>query len=252
MNSPDCPHAPPFTPGQVLWLPMTYYGVTGWHPFEVVGDVATTRTQVNGVEVVDTVVVNDWFKEHARPAPPKPFPGSTIDYLGAKMTVYHSGTTDDHIWLMEQGGTVANVYQWPPMPIERGAIAAPAKSSDENAFDSAYPRGSSDSTADEGEIAPDFDISFDSSFDSAYPRRCGDLWLECGPYPSKGKTYYRYRWGKGHTIEGMRHVPGGALTNLVVANRAYRVYQAVHVEGRSHAEVLAMIDGWRRRRKNAH
>ncbi|MBE9157685.1 hypothetical protein IQ265_12735 [Nodosilinea sp. LEGE 06152] len=193
----------------------------------------------------DSSTTAEKFKEHARPAPPKPFPGSTIDYLGAKMTVYHSGTTDDSIWLMPPGSTTALVYQWPP-------IAPDFDSSFDSVSDSANPRGFSDSEIEEGAIAPFSDSSFDSVSDSARFRTVGKIWQECGPYPSKGYTYYRYRWGKGDRIEGVRHIPGGALTRLVVANRAYRVHQAVHVEGRSHAEVLAMIDSWRAGKKYAH
>ncbi|MFQ4139627.1 hypothetical protein PGN35_025285 [Nodosilinea sp. PGN35] len=267
--------------GAVVWLPMTYYGIIGWHRFTVVStDLASTRTSivVDGElkEVVDTLVINDWFLAQAQAVPPKPAAGETIAYQGRAMVVYHRGTTDDHLWLMEPGGTVANVYPWPP-------IAAALEGPRENPSDILISEGFSDSDIGSSAIAPSAvgnsdsvsDIAISEGFsdfadlsdiedqvfcrnpvaldgiisDIANSRRSSDFWSECGPYASKGKTYYRYRWGRGWKLEGVRHIPGGALTRLVVANRAYRVHQAVHVEGRSHAEVLAMIDGWRKPRR---
>lgn len=216
MQPPSAIEGDTFTPGQVVWKECTYYGVTGWHPFTIVDqEYATCRTSIivegQAKEVCDTIIMNQGFKARVRDQPPKPATGATITYQGRAMVVYHPGTSDDRLWLMESGGTVANVYQWPPM-------AAAPEGTLENHSDSLEIGGFSDSD---------------------------HVWSECGPYKSHDKTYYRYRWGRGRKIEGVRHIPGGALTNSVVANRAYRVHQAVRVEGRSHTEVLAMIDGWR-------
>lgn len=89
----------------------------------------------------------------------------------------------------------------------------------------------------------------DSHSDSLKRRGSSNFWQECGPYRSKGRTYYRYRWGKGRKIEGVKHIPGGAMTSDLVRNRAYRVYQAVEVEKKPHGEVLELIKSWGRNRR---
>ncbi|MFH7245719.1 MAG: hypothetical protein ACHWZW_23045 [Spirulina sp.] len=76
--------------------------------------------------------------------------------------------------------------------------------------------------------------------------RSGQFWHEAGPYPSKGRTYYRYRWGHGHAIDGVRHIPGGSMLRGLARERAAIIERAVYVDFRPHAEILAVIDGWRR------
>ncbi|MBD2425255.1 hypothetical protein [Phormidium sp. FACHB-1136] len=78
--------------------------------------------------------------------------------------------------------------------------------------------------------------------------RTGQFWHEAGPYPSKGRLYYRYRWGHGHAIEGVRHIPGGSMVRGLVRERAAIVERAVYVDFRPHHEIVALIDGWRRLR----
>ncbi|WP_035994969.1 hypothetical protein, partial [Leptolyngbya sp. KIOST-1] len=73
--------------GAVVWLPQTFYGVTGWHPYTVVtSDLARTRTSIvvdsELKEVVDTLVISEWFRANALGTPPKPEPGKTIAYQG--------------------------------------------------------------------------------------------------------------------------------------------------------------------------
>ncbi|WP_156119953.1 hypothetical protein [Leptolyngbya sp. KIOST-1] len=135
----------------------------------------------------------------------------------------------------------------------RPSIAAPAIENSDSVSDILISGGFSDfddiSDIEDRVLCRNPVAIADCASDIANSRRSSDFWSECGPYTSKGKTYYRYRWGRGWKLEGVRHIPGGALTRLVVANRAYRVHQAVHVERRSHADVLAMIDGWRAGRR---
>jgi hypothetical protein len=82
---------------------------------------------------------------------------------------------------------------------------------------------------------------------SAVTRR---RWHRSGPYKSHGQVYYRYQWGYGAVVEGTKHIPGGNCRNPTVQHRAYRVYQAIHVERWAHKDVLAMIDGWRSGRRS--
>jgi hypothetical protein len=98
---------------------------------------------------------------------------------------------------------------------------------------------------DPGEV-PEFS---DSCSDSASPRGSSGFWQEAGPYRSKGRTYYRYRWGKGSKIEGSKHIPGGCMISDLVRNRAFSVYRAVYWDKKPHAEVLEMIKGWGRSRR---
>jgi len=93
---------------------------------------------------------------------------------------------------------------------------------------------------------PDFS---DSRSDSASPRRSSDFWQEAGPYRSKGRVYYRYRWGKGSKIEGTKHIPGGCMLSDLVRNRAFAVYRAVYWDKKPHAEVLELVKGWGRNRR---
>ncbi|MBE9137671.1 hypothetical protein IQ254_10665 [Nodosilinea sp. LEGE 07088] len=233
----------PFTPGQVVWKERTYYGVTAWQPFTIIDReraicraVVIVEGQVK--EICDTLIINRGFKESVRDRAPKPAPGATIHYAGTEMVVYHSGTTEDSIWLMEPGATVAKPYDWPP------AMAVPEEAFDGDS-DSTNFRGSGDSDSKGSAIATGDRRTSDGDSDSTNSRGSGELWQECGPYESKGRTYYRYRWGRGHKIEGTRHIPGGLLTREKVASRASRVYLALHVEGKSHNEIVEMIDEWR-------
>ncbi|MFH7245586.1 MAG: hypothetical protein ACHWZW_22350 [Spirulina sp.] len=74
----------------------------------------------------------------------------------------------------------------------------------------------------------------------------GRFWHEASEYPSKGRRYFRYRWGHGDRIDGVRHIPGGSMLRGLVRERAAIVERAVYVDFRPHAEILAVIDGWRR------
>jgi hypothetical protein len=103
----------------------------------------------------------------------------------------------------------------------------------ENVSDSLKPRGIDE--ADPGD-----------EDDQLYAMFCqGRFWHEAGPYPSKGRLYYRYRWGHGHQIEGVRHIPGGSMKRGLVRSRAAIVERAVYVDFRPHHEIVALIDGWR-------
>ncbi|HIK45379.1 MAG TPA: hypothetical protein IGR64_10900 [Leptolyngbyaceae cyanobacterium M65_K2018_010] len=90
------------------------------------------------------------------------------------------------------------------------------------------------------------DSSSDSSSDSLESRKSTEsrLWNEFGSYTSKGRLYYRYRWGHGHSIDGVRHIPGGTISRPVVQQRGEQIRQAM-TQGKSHTEILGMIDGWR-------
>lgn len=85
--------------------------------------------------------------------------------------------------------------------------------------------------------------------DQLYEAFCqgGRFWHEAGEYTSKGRRYYRYRWGRGHRIEGVRHIPGGSLRRELVKERAALVERAVYVDFRPHHEIVGLIDGWRSR-----
>ena len=76
------------------------------------------------------------------------------------------------------------------------------------------------------------------------------FWRRVEPYPSHGRTYYRYRWGKGHQIEGVRHVPGGNQDNPIVQSRAIALWRAVNLEGKGHREILQMVENWRCRKRS--
>ena len=76
------------------------------------------------------------------------------------------------------------------------------------------------------------------------------FWRRVEPYPSHGRTYYRYRWGKGHKIEGVRHVPGGNQDNPIVQSRAIALWRAVNLDALPHAQVLQMVESWRCRKRS--
>ena len=76
------------------------------------------------------------------------------------------------------------------------------------------------------------------------------FWRQVEPYPSHGRTYYRYRWGKGHQIEGVRHVPGGNQDNPIVQSRAIALWRAVNLDALPHAQVLQMVENWRCRKRS--
>ena len=183
---------PSFEPGSKVWLEMQYYGKTTWAEFEIVPDTttlgeyyATTHCDTGSAVVVDTLVVNEWFKSRARKKPPK-------------------SVSDSHL---NQGF--------------------------------------------EGFVRSLNEKFSDSHSDSLKPRRSSECWQEGGRYRSKGRVYYRCRWGKGRKIEGVAHIPGGAMTSDLVRNRAYRVYKAVEVEKRPHTEVIELIRNWGRNRRKS-
>ena len=76
------------------------------------------------------------------------------------------------------------------------------------------------------------------------------FWRRVEPYPSHGRTYYRYRWGRGQTIEGVRHVPGGNQDNPIVQSRAIALWRAVNLDALPHVQVLKMVENWRCRKRS--
>ncbi len=73
-------------------------------------------------------------------------------------------------------------------------------------------------------------------------------WLKVHKYKSHGETYYRFVWGCGHTVGGVRHIPGGNVKNAIATSRAVEVRRWITL-GRSPDEICKLIDGWRNRNR---
>jgi hypothetical protein len=93
----------------------------------------------------------------------------------------------------------------------------------------------------------DYEAILKNRSDSGKARGSGDLWREARPYKSKGTLYFRYRWGHGSKIEGVKHIPGSNLASPLGRKRAAAVAKALYWDGWSHAEILKMIGSWSRR-----
>lgn len=62
-------------------------------------------------------------------------------------------------------------------------------------------------------------------------------------YKSHGSQYFRYVWGVGHKISGVRHIPGGNVRNPIAQNRAEQVKSAIG-SGLQPDDIRKLIDRW--------
>lgn len=71
------------------------------------------------------------------------------------------------------------------------------------------------------------------------------FWMALYSYPSHGYRYWRLQWGRGSSIEGYRHIPGGAAGNPIVSRRLDELRLEM-ARGRSLIHLQSIIQSWRK------